>query len=225
MIVTASIDMAKKRYRAILFDNDGVLIDTEHLYYRANREILKKAGIDLTEEMFVEYFLRQGEGLWKLLPAADYSPDEVERFRNERNRLYYSMLQNIGGLIDGVRETLIVLREQYAMGIVTSCRKSHFDAMHAQTDIIPLFDFVLTRESYEHSKPHPEPYLLALERAGVRADDAVVVEDSERGLAAAKAAGIDCVVIPRGLTAGGDFQGALVVLDSITALPGIIFPS
>ncbi|HPB83594.1 MAG TPA: HAD-IA family hydrolase, partial [Spirochaetota bacterium] len=61
--------------------------------------------------------------------------------------------------------------------------------------------------------------------AGVKPEEAVVVEDSERGLAAARAAGIDCVVIPRGLTAGGDFHGALVVLDSITALPVIIFPS
>lgn len=213
--------MAKKNYRAILFDNDGVLIDTEYLYYRSNRDILNKAGITLTEEMFVEFFLRQGEGLWKLLPEAQYTPEEVERFRDERNRLYFSMLRNIGGLIDGVKETLLVLRERCTMGIVTSCRKSHFDAMHAQTDIIPLFDFILTRESYEHSKPHPEPYLMALARAGVAPEEAVVVEDSERGLAAANAAGIDCVVIPRGLTAGGSFDGALVVLDSITELPGI----
>jgi len=217
--------MGKKQYRAILFDNDGVLIDTEHLYYRANREVLRRAGIDLSEEMFVEYFLRQGEGLWKLLPQANFSPDEVQGFRDERNRIYFSFLEKTGGLIEGVMETLLVLRGRCTMGIVTSCRKSHFDAMHAQTDIIPLFDFILTRESYEHSKPHPEPYLMALEKAGVAAEDAVVVEDSERGLTAAKAAGIDCIVIPRGLTAGGAFDGALAVLDSITGLTGFVFPS
>jgi HAD superfamily hydrolase (TIGR01509 family) len=214
--------MGKKRYRAILFDNDGVLIDTEHLYYRANREILGKAGINLTEEMFIEYFLRQGEGLWKLLPAADYSPEEVEVFRNDRNRLYFSMLKNISGLITGVSETIRLLKGRFTIGIVTSCRRSHFDMMHAQTDIIPLFDFVLTRENYEHSKPHPEPYLTALDRAGVAPEEALVVEDSERGLAAAKRAGIDCVVIPRGLTAGGSFAGAITVLDSIMALPEIL---
>ncbi|HON78922.1 MAG TPA: HAD family phosphatase, partial [Spirochaetota bacterium] len=186
--------MGKKQYRAILFDNDGVLIDTEHLYYRANREVLRSAGIDLSEEMFVEYFLRQGEGLWKLLPQANFSPDEVQGFRDERNRIYFSFLEKTGGLIEGVMETLLTLRRRCTMGIVTSCRKSHFDAMHARTDIIPLFDFILTRESYEHSKPHPEPYLMALEKAGVAAEDAVVVEDSERGLTAAKAAGIDCIV-------------------------------
>lgn len=81
------------------------------------------------------------------------------------------------------------------MGVVASARRQHLNAAHAKSRVIQYMDFVLTREDYTHSKPHPEPYLTAMERHGLRLDECIVVEDSERGLAAAAAAGVGCIIL------------------------------
>lgn len=201
----------------LLFDNDGILVDTEHLYFQATKTILKKVDFNLTEEIFIEYFLRQGTGAWHLVDRLD--KQEYLKLRKERDCLYSEMLKGNSTLIGGVKETLIELKSCYTMGIVTSCKKNNFDVIHKTTGIIDYFDFVLTRENYQNSKPDPEPYLTALEKSGANADEAVIIEDSERGLWAAKAAGVNCVIIPRGFTLGGNFTGASKVLNDIRELP------
>jgi beta-phosphoglucomutase-like phosphatase (HAD superfamily) len=66
-----------------------------------------------------------------------------------------------------------------------------------------------------HSKPHPEPYLLAVKRSGFRKEECLVIEDSERGLMAAKAAGLRCIVVPSEFTRGSSFAGAYKVLENL----------
>jgi len=73
---------------------------------------------------------------------------------------------------------------------------------------------VLTREDYGKSKPNPDPFLTAIIRNGLQPEHCIIVEDSERGFAAAKAAGIRCIMIPNSLTKGGDFSGAYRVLNN-----------
>ncbi len=94
--------------------------------------------------------------------------------------------------------------------------------MHAETGLLPFFDFILTREDYVLSKPDPEPYRLAMERSGCRPEECLVVEDSERGLQAALAAGIRCIVVPNDLTQGAAFAGAWRILPSCREIPGEI---
>jgi beta-phosphoglucomutase-like phosphatase (HAD superfamily) len=83
-------------------------------------------------------------------------------------------------------------------------------------------DFVLAREDYTRSKPDPEPYLAGLSRFGARAEECIVVEDSQRGLQAALAAGIDCAIVHNAFTAGHDFTGARYRLRSIEELPAAL---
>ena len=80
-------------------------------------------------------------------------------------------------------------------------------------------DFVLTREDYTNTKPHPEPYLTAMGRHGLRPDQCIVVEDSERGLVAATAAGVDCIIVLSEWTKDGDFTKAVAVVEDITGVP------
>jgi beta-phosphoglucomutase-like phosphatase (HAD superfamily) len=77
---------------------------------------------------------------------------------------------------------------------------------------------VLTRETYSHSKPHPEPYLTAVERLGANPAGCLVIEDSERGLIAAKAAGLACWVVPSALTRHESFDAADAVLPDLAAV-------
>ena len=95
------------------------------------------------------------------------------------------------------------------MGVVTSANREHFDIIHRRLDLVRHFRFVLTAEDYRHTKPSPDPYLLGLKRLGLEAGQCLVVEDSPRGLEAARAAGIPCIVLRHELTLGHDFAGAL----------------
>ena len=208
----------------ILWDNDGVLVDTEHLYFEATRTILQSAGFLLTESLFREYFLKGGKGAWFFLEGRGYSPEKIDALREERNNLYSRLLEVEDTLIPGVAETLARLAEDFRMGIVTSSRKDHFSVIHEKTNILHLFEFVLTREAYVQSKPEPDPYLAGWKKTGLPKEACLVIEDSERGLIAAKRAGLGCWVIPRGLSRGGDFRTADRVLEAVEDMPSLLSP-
>jgi HAD superfamily hydrolase (TIGR01509 family) len=206
----------------ILWDNDGVLVDTEGLYFRATQDVLRTVGIHLTADQFKEISLRRGESTFVLAAERGISDGEIERLRAERDRRYAELLGSQSWAIDGADEVLRSLHGQVRMGVVTSARKVHFEAAHASTGLCQYLDFVLTREDYQQTKPHPEPYLTALARHGLHPEDCIVVEDSERGLAAATAAGLPCLIVLSDLSRGADFSRATQVLPSIRDVPSMV---
>ncbi len=208
--------------QAILWDNDGVLVDTEELYYRATRDALAELGVALGVADYVEISLRRGESCFDLAYAAGHDAARVEATRLRRNARYEELLRLGVPLIDGVAETLRALRGIARMAVVTSSRPEHFALVHARTGIRDAFELVLTGADYVNFKPDPEPYLLAADRLGVRPADCLVVEDTERGLVSATRAGMRCVVIPRGLSAGGDYSAAYRVLTGVGGLLPIV---
>jgi HAD superfamily hydrolase (TIGR01509 family) len=208
--------------RALFWDNDGVLVDTERLYYLATRDTLATVGIPLSREQYVAHFLVEGKGAWHLAAEAGHSPEEVARLRRERNDRYGDMLSREPLLIDGVRETLEALHGSYAMAIVTSSRRDHFLTIHARTGLLEYFQFALTENDYPRTKPEPDSYLLAIERSGFPREECLAIEDSARGLIAARGAGLSCAVIPSDFTRGSDFSGAWKVLDRVTDLIGAL---
>jgi HAD superfamily hydrolase (TIGR01509 family) len=143
----------------------------------------------------------------------------IDRLHEERNRRYTELLEGGVRIMEGVEETLAELRGKVVMGIVTSSRREHFEAMHQKTGLLPRFDFILTREDFSLSKPDPEPYLKALEKCGYGPDECLVIEDSPRGLASARAAGIRCLVVPNDLTRGYPFTGSWRVLSTSREVP------
>ena len=207
---------------AIFWDNDGVLVETEHLYFQATQHVLETIGVALTEADYIQLFLVQGRGAWHLAEEHGIASGDIERLRNERNALYSEWLAEAPRLTDGITQVLDALHGKYVMGVVTSSRKDHFDLIHRTTGLLKYFDFVLTSDDFIRVKPDPEPYLLAVERSGVGPDACVAIEDSERGLQSAKGAGISCIVVPTALTRGASFTGALRVLDSISEIPAVL---
>ncbi|MFI5317495.1 MAG: HAD family hydrolase [Myxococcota bacterium] len=207
--------------KAIFWDNDGVLVDTEHLYFEATREAVRPLGVELAESDFVELSLRQGASCFDLAAARGVSAGRIEAARAERNHRYGALLAGTE-LIPGVRETLARLHGRLPMAVVTTSRPEHFALQHAATDARRYFDFVLTGADFTRFKPDPEPYLMAAERLGLAPADCLVVEDSERGLVSATRAGMRCAVVPRGLSARGDFSTAWRVLDQVTQLPELV---
>lgn len=201
--------------KAILWDNDGVLVDTETYFFRATKEILSTLGVGLSKERFIDFSLVKGYGLCDYMDAAGLDVSDCEPLRLKRNSLYSSYLKTAETLMDGVKETLQALHGRYAMGIVTSSLKEHFDIIHEKTGILSFFDFVITSDECENTKPHPEPYLKALERVGVKGSECLAVEDSSRGLKAANRAGIRCLMIPHELSQPENYEGDYLLLENI----------
>ncbi len=204
--------------QAILWDNDGVLVDTERLFYEANRELFAPHGVALSEQHFFDWYLADNCGAWHLI-APPPSPDQVAAWRAGRDRRYAQRLaaEHIPA-IDGVAQVLASLAPRLRMGVVTSANHEHFHIIHARLDLLRHFEFVLTHESYAHSKPSPEPYLLGLQRLGLGPEQCLVVEDSPRGLQAASAAGLRCIILRNHLTRHYDFPGAYRVVDTMPQL-------
>jgi HAD superfamily hydrolase (TIGR01509 family) len=204
----------------ILWDNDGVLVDTEGLYFRATQIVLQTVGIDLTPKQFKEISLRRGESTFRLAAEAGISLDEIALLRAERDRVYSESLAATPCVIDGAEEVLRSLHGHVRMGVVTSTRRKHFEIAHAKSGLRQYLDFIIAHEDYRHTKPNPEPYLTAMARHGLRREKCIVVEDSERGLAAATAAGLPCMIVLSEWTKDGDFRGACPMLESIRDVPG-----
>ena len=207
---------------AIFWDNDGVLVDTEHLYFEATRDVLATVDIPLTEDDYRDLFLVQGRGAWHLVEARGVPPSEVEALRQRRNARYAQLIGEAPRVLPGVREVVSALHRRYRMGVVTSSRRDHFEIIHRETRLLEYFDFVVTADDCARTKPCPDPYVRALKVSGVGRDSCLAVEDSERGLEAATEAGIRCAIVPSRLTRTQTFKGAWRKLDSIRELPALL---
>jgi HAD superfamily hydrolase (TIGR01509 family) len=204
--------------KAILWDNDGVLVDTERFYFEASKAALARLGVEFDEAIYVDHCLRHGASCFELARARGIDEDVITAAREARDAHYEQLIRQVE-LIPGVRDTLQSLHRRVPMAVVTSSQPHHFARQHAATNVLHYFDFVLTSADYLNHKPDPEPYLMAAARLGLAPEDCLVIEDSQRGLTAATRAGMRCAVIPRWLSGGGDFAAAWRVLPEIARVP------
>ncbi|MCY3734261.1 MAG: HAD family hydrolase [Chloroflexi bacterium] len=205
----------------ILFDNDGVLVETEPWYYLATRRALASLGLELPRD---EYLANMADGIsaWQAARDSAMPRAEIKRGRAQRDRYYREYLTTENIEIEGVPETLAELSETHRMAIVTTSKRPDFDLIHEHRSILDYMEFHLTEGDYERAKPHPEPYLRGLQRFGATAAETVVVEDSARGLKSAIAAGIDCIVVANEFTAAHDLSQATARVAKFSDLPRAI---
>ena len=209
--------------RAVLWDNDGVLVDSEQIFYEANRAYFARHAVDLTQRDFFEWFLVQDCGAWNILAAQGMSGEQVAHCKAERNALYMQrLLAGQPPATPGIEDILAALHTRVPMAVVTSSSPEHFATIHRESGLMRYFDFVLTADRYERAKPAPDPYLKALEILNLSPDECVAVEDSPRGLAAARAAGVDCIVLRTALAGDYAFPGACRIVDSVAELSAVL---
>jgi HAD superfamily hydrolase (TIGR01509 family) len=208
-----------KKY--LLFDHDGVLVDTELWYYKAGERALAEIGVTVDRDHYLRDMSR-GAGTWAQARAAGVDEDIISRQRVIRDAYYQDYLRTEPIEIEGVVDTLAELSHYVRMAIVTTAKRVDFDLIHEERDVTRFMDFVLVREDYELAKPHPEPYLAGLKRFGAAKEEALVVEDSSRGLHSAVAAGIDCAIVHNDFTQSQDFSLASHRIRTLTELKDII---
>ena len=196
----------------MLFDNDGVLVDTETLFFETTRSAFERLGLDLTAETWGRRYLAAGNSSREIALAMGADPMTTDKVLEERNRQFRLVLQQPPPLRPQVRETLAQLRGAVRIALVTGCGRDQLALAHAASGLLDLFEAIITSDDCARSKPDPEPYLNAVQILGLRAEHCLAVEDSPRGLASAQAAGIPCVVVPTCLTRDLAFPGALAVI-------------
>ena len=207
-----------KKY--LLFDNDGVLVETEEYYYKASKRALKEFfDVDVT---FNEYMklMTDGKGVWLAAPTA--SKEEIIIARDQRDLYYQEYLKNEDLAIDGIHAILNSLSKKYKMGIVTTSRRVDFEIIHKNRGITDYMDFVLCVEDYARSKPYPDPYLKGLELFKGNKNEAIIIEDSQRGLLSANNANIDCVIVYNEFTKTQDFSTAQFKINKLKDLEKLL---
>ena len=163
-----------------------------------------------------------GISAWDLAAAQGVDEAAIARQRALRDLYYQEYLQTEDIAIPGVEQVLRELSTRYQMAIITTAKRIDFEIIHRHRHIVPYMDFVLTREDYGQAKPEPEPYLTGLATFGGRPEEALVVEDSERGLRSAVAAGIECAIVHNEFTKTQDFSTATYRIGSLDELAALL---
>ncbi len=213
--------MKNENKKYLLFDNDGVLVETEKWYFQANVKALKLIDINLKEDVY-QKIMAKGGNAWEVALEQGVSEDIINNLRIKRDIYYQDFLKTKDLSIKNVEEVLKKLEKKYKMAIVTTSRRVDFELIHQKTNILSYMDFSLCLEDYKYAKPHAQPYLSALKRFNAKKEDALVIEDSQRGLSSANNAGISCIIVKNDFTKTHDFSSAKYFINSFGDLLGLL---
>jgi len=204
--------------KAILWDNDGVLVDTETLFFEATRSAFARAGIVLTMEIWGAQYLGEGKTSREIAASLGGDPDRIALVIDDRNQRYRKLLDHPPLIRPKASETLAALSGRVKMAIVTDSRREQLQLMHGVSGLLNFFDVTVTSDDCSLSKPHPAPYFAAMKALNVNARSCIAVEDSPKGLASACAAGISCIVVPSELTQMLQFPGAFSIEKDVSGV-------
>ncbi|WP_445487675.1 HAD family hydrolase [Niallia sp. 03133] len=203
--------------KAIIFDFDGTIIDTETAWYIAFRDAYKEHGVDLTLEKYSECL---GTSLNSFNPYTYLSthhniPIDLDEFRTRIQNAHTEMMEK-EAIRPGILDYLQAAKEAgLKIGLATSSEKAWIDKFVDLLGIRDYFECFCTADSVKNVKPDPELYHQALECLGVKASEAIAIEDSPNGSRAAVAAGIHTIVVKNTITNQLPFGTGHYTYDSL----------
>lgn len=210
------------KYRAILFDMDGVIVDSMPYHYDSWLQIFQSLGIHVDKP---EIYQREGEQglvtISEILGAngKDLSLADMERLLREKEILFKKMASP--RLFPGIEVLIRDLKKKgYALGIVTGTSRGEIDSV-LPAHLIQTFDVIVTGDTVERGKPSPDPYMKAIAVLRIKPSDAMVIENAPFGIRSAKSAGIYCVAITTSLPKS-HLKEADLVCDSLEEVRNLI---
>lgn len=203
--------------RALIFDFDGLIVDTESAIYEAWRDLYLAHGHDLPLPTYVQC-VGSVFGHYDPMAALESllgGPVDWDTHLPMKDAKIRSGQEGLDTM-PGIRP---LLAEARAAGIpcvvASSSQRSHVEGWLLRTGIRDQFDFVRSRDDVERAKPFPDLFLSAAAGLELAPADCLVLEDSANGLRASLAAGVPCVIVPSPVTAGSDFTGAAAILKTL----------
>ena len=183
--------------RAVVFDLDGLMFDTEALFFRVSCDALAARGKTFTAEMMQAMLGRRAVDAGHSLKSLAGLDEPAEALLAEVRQRFFALLDTA---VHPTRGLFVLLehlaRRKLPLAVATSSRRAYADRLLGQHGLLDRFEFILASEDVTQGKPDPQIYLLAAKRFDVPASSLVVLEDSPAGLAAAKGAGAFVVGVP-----------------------------
>jgi HAD superfamily hydrolase (TIGR01509 family) len=202
--------------KAVVFDFDGLMFNTEEIFNRSGKELLRRRGLEMTPELLSLMMGRRSDEAFPLMIAAlglTESPDEL---RAEERAIFRGLLWENVAPMPGLFELLAHLEARaLPKGVATSSRRPYIESVLGKFEMMERFDLILTSEDVVEGKPHPEIYLTAARRLGVEPAGMLVLEDSENGTRSAAAAGAVAVSSPHEHSRQHDFSSATLVAERL----------
>ncbi len=179
--------------QAVLWDLDGVLVDSAQYHYEAFRQLMAENGRDFTEGDFQRTFGMRNDAILRQL-LGDLSPEREEQLALRKEELFRAGIAGRVRPLPGAAELVERLRSaRVPQAIVSSAPRANIDLIVRSLGMEGWFPVIVSGEDVKRGKPDPEGFLTAAERLGVPVDACVVLEDAPEGVAAARAAGMRCV--------------------------------
>jgi HAD superfamily hydrolase (TIGR01509 family) len=204
------------RLSAVVFDLDGLIVNSEDVYEQADVEVLRRRGKTYNDDLRSQMMGRPtAESLRKMIEWHALE-ESVERLDAERSLLRDTLLEASLAPMPGLLELLSSLEAaRIPKAIATSGHRAYATDVLGRLELHTRFEFVLTAEDVVHGKPAPDVYRLAADRLGLAPRQTMVLEDSENGCRAGVAAGAFTVAVPNRHTRSHDFTGVAFVAETL----------
>lgn len=203
--------------QAVIFDMDGVITDSEPLYGEAVNVVLAKEGLTLSDEDHRAIMGSSIRFTWRYVIDRLGLDGDVEDWTPAYDVAVAEVLSANAVPADGLYGLLAGIKERgLRIGLATSSRTNWTEAILKRLEVTDLFEAIATTDMVEAAKPAPDLYLLAATKLGVSPERCLALEDTPRGIASAKAAGMTAVAVRTESTAGMDISAADYAIDRLT---------
>lgn len=186
------------KFKALLFDLDGTLVDSEHFHFSTWNELLAESGVQLEYDDFLKNYagIPPAGNAVRIKELYDIATPLNELISRKEDLTVERLKTSVIGLMPFVQHSLdYFVARQLLMVLVTASKRADVDEMLKNNGLSNYLSLLVTRSDVTHSKPDPESYLLAVEKTGYLKEECLVFEDTLNGLRAAKAAGLVCYII------------------------------
>lgn len=181
-----------KKIKALIFDMDGVLVDSEPIHERAEMEVCREFGMEVSKSEWDGFRGKKLEDIFSYASKKYGNGNEpIEKMIERKIEVYLSHALRDMQLVSGAYEFLEELKKnhKYRYALTTSGRKIQQDQILEKFNLTGFFPIMVTAEDVRNGKPHPEPYMITVQRLSEQPSECLVIEDSDNGILSAKAAG------------------------------------
>ena len=208
---------------AIIFDMDGVVIDSEPLHERASQHVFSAYDIDLDASVFEPFKGKTDRDIIEyLIQEHSIEGATVDDLLQQKRDTYANLIDELHP-IQGAMAFIQYVAINFRLALTTSASRRNQELAFQKFNLYPFFETVITSNDVTHPKPHPEPYLITVEKLGLAPEECIVIEDSTNGVRSASTAG--CIVV--GIKTSFDepelkAAGAHIVIDSYDQLRALL---
>ena len=202
--------------RGVIFDMDGLMIDSEFLHLQAYNYVLEPMGYHLSDEDNQKYVGISDEDVTKDIVerfSLSITPEELNR---KKEQAYKTILSENVKAQPGLTELLENLKKSdYKLAVASGSHKEEIDIVLEKLRLSEYYDIIVSADEVQNGKPEPDIFLLTSKRLGIPPEECLVLEDASHGVVAAKKAGMYCYAIPDRWTKNHDFSQADLILDNL----------